>query len=57
MPIFRQTLALAERLQRLSDRPLTQRQAIRRAVWLQEEARALQEQLADYQQQQTRQPD
>ena len=43
MPISRQTLALADRLQRLSDCSLTQRQAIRRAIWLQEEARALQE--------------
>ena len=57
MPISRQTLQLAERLQRLSDRPLTQRQAVRRAVWLQEEARALQEQLADYHREQTQQPD
>lgn len=46
--VSRQTQALAQRLQNNSATPLTQRQAIRRAMWLQEETRALQEQLQDY---------
>ncbi|MGB3312574.1 MAG: hypothetical protein WBG32_00900 [Nodosilinea sp.] len=48
MQISQQTMALARRLQANSDRPLAQRQAIRRAMWLQEQTRVLQEQLADY---------
>jgi hypothetical protein len=41
--ISQQTLTLAQRLQRVSARPLTQRQAIHRAVWLQEQCRWLDE--------------
>ena len=42
-PISRSTRALAKRIQANSDRPLTQRQAIRRAVWFWEVERTFQE--------------
>ena len=41
--ISRQTLALALRIQAASDRPLTQRQAIRRAMWCWEQCQVGQE--------------
>lgn len=41
--ISRQTLDLALRIQAASDRPLTQRQSIRRAMWLKEQCQVGQE--------------
>ncbi|MGB3310283.1 MAG: hypothetical protein WBG32_08565 [Nodosilinea sp.] len=50
MKISKQTRQLADRLQQVSPKPLTQRQAVRRAMWLQAQTRVLEEQLADYHQ-------
>lgn len=47
--VSRQTMAIAERLRAISPKPLTLRQAIRRAMWLNEQGQALAEQIQDLQ--------
>ena len=54
--ISRSTRDLAKRIQANSDRPLTQRQAIRRAMWVWERERTFQECQAELRQQK-RSPD
>lgn len=48
IPISKATQQLADRIQTASPKPLTKRQAIRRAMWLWEQARSIDEQLADW---------